>query len=206
MSVWALVVNAQDQAIVAEMELYASGMDAMWVWLYYVYGFEFDKLFAKEPFSWLDKEYAVFRNESIHKLPMRDHLLGQTRQYYKRSYAEYDRAQPYRDSRCEVLKTVSVLLNGMRRIQRQLCALLAGKRRPKDMTQEAWLALDWAGTRQWQSEAYLVATEAAFAAWEKVARQAVGVPGVEQLRRREETGRPLGLGVPALLAELALCV
>jgi hypothetical protein len=188
MLVWAPVVDAQGQAILAEMDLYERGMDAMWVWLYYVYGFERDPLFDKEKFVWLDKEYAAFRNESIHKLPMPQHLLGQTRQFYKRSYAEYDSAQPYRDSRCEVLKTVSVLLNGMRRLQRKLCALLQGNRRPRDMTQEMWDALDWAGTRQRQSEAYLVATEQAFAQWEKVARAFV-VPGVGQLQRREETGK-----------------
>jgi hypothetical protein len=60
-SVWAPVVGAKGQAIVAEMELYGRGMDAMWVWLYYVYGFEFDPVFAKEKFSWLDREYAAFR-------------------------------------------------------------------------------------------------------------------------------------------------
>jgi hypothetical protein len=211
-SVWAPVVDAQGLAIVAEMKLYKKGMDAMWVWLFYGYGFDSDPLFEKEKFSWLKDEYEAFRNATIHKLPMPQHLLGQTEQFYKRSYAEYDSARPYKDSRCEVLKTVSVLLNGMRTLQRKLCALLQGKRSPRDMTKEMWVALDWAGTRQRQSEAYLVATEQAFAQWDKVARAFV-VSGVKQLRHREETGnstekrkRCRGQRVPALLAELALCV
>jgi len=196
------------------MKLYKKGMDAMWVWLFYGYGFDSDPLFEKEKFSWLKDEYEAFRNATIHKMPMPQHLLGQTEQFYKRSYVEYDSARPYKDSRCEVLKTVSVLLNGMRTLQRKLCVLLRGKRRPRDMTHEMWVALDWAGTRQRQSEAYLVATEQAFTPWQKVARPlAYDLQSVQQLRHREETGnstekRPRWRGqrVPALLAVLAVCV